>query len=371
MTPCAQTYLWIPIIALAHLQLSTSFFTGVSSLSWSNKEHTTAIGFMAGHLVSTVAEKRTVRSSSRYGEWVSIRPWRTSRGRKMPLINFSMWWKVWNLASIIPDSQAQWRRQKPFIWDNRLPFIFVSGNQQFAQRLNLSPRSQFINPHTVGERKWYRIGPSLHQLTFSDPGKADSHSLHTRHCPAGMEVQTAATKKSRTSIPLLMSSGSTLHFSPDFRVAMMAQTVELIKSGSRRKERASVRCKKPPRTVTKSQHWHHRDKPAPTSDFPPTDSPCSSRAQLFKHTNIHCGLPFMATTTLDISPVCYRDMWLRKSSMTTNPFPCPSSWLDSCSQGMADDKQLYKSSCDLVPEAFLHAHLPKLQLTQNSWPEKF
>lgn len=117
--------------------------------------------------------------------------------------------------------------------------------------------------------------------------KADSHRLHSRHC--WLEVQADATKKEsrRTSIPLLMSSGSTLHISPDFRVAMMAQTVELIKSGSRRKERASVRCRKPPRTVTKSQHWHHRDKAAPTSDFPPPDCPCGSRAHLLKHKNIH------------------------------------------------------------------------------------
>lgn len=95
--------------------------------------------------------------------------------------------------------------------------------------------------------------------------KAASHSLHSRHSLAGLEVQPAAAtgkQSRRTAIPLLMSSGSTLHFSPDLRVAMMARTVELTRSGSRRKVRASVRCKKPPRTAKKSQHWHHRAKPA-------------------------------------------------------------------------------------------------------------
>lgn len=117
-----------------------------------------------------------------------------------------------------------------------------------------------------------------------------------------------------------MSSGSTLHFSPDFRVAMMAQTVELIKSGSRRKERASVRCKKPPRTETKSQHWHHRDKPAPTSDSLPTDSPCDSRAPLLKQTNIHSTAIYGTTTTLDSPPACYRDMQLKALKPQTH-FP--------------------------------------------------
>lgn len=152
--------------------------------------------------------------------------------------------------------------------------------------------------------------PSLDQFTFSDPGRRQNPTACTVGTAfAGLEVQAAAAKDSRrTSIPLLMSSGSTLHFSPDFRVAMMAQTVELIKSGSRRKERASVRCKKPPRTETKSQHWHHRDKPAPTSDFPPTDSPCDSRAQLLKQTNIHSTAIYGTTTTLDSPPACYGGM---------------------------------------------------------------
>lgn len=177
---------------------------------------------------------------------------------------------------------------------------------------------------------------------FRSREKADSHSLHSRHALAGLEVQAAAAKKEsrRTSIPLLMSSGSTLHFSPDFRVAMMAQTVELIKSGSRRKERASVRCKKPPRTVMKSQHWHHRDKPAPHQTSL-RQIPHVAPGHNYSNIQIHILMSFTATTTLDSSPACY--MWVRESSVTTNPFPCPSSWLDSCSQGMADDKQLYKS----------------------------
>lgn len=40
--------------------------------------------------------------------------------------------------------------------------------------------------------------------------------------------------------------------------------------------------------------------------------------------------------------------------------------MDSSSQQMAGDKQLYKSRCDLVPEAFLHADLSGLQLAENS-----
>lgn len=55
--------------------------------------------------------------------------------------------------------------------------------------------------------------------------------------------------------PLLMSSGSTLHLSPDFRVVIMAHRVELITSGSCRKAKASAKCKNPLRTVEeKSLH---------------------------------------------------------------------------------------------------------------------
>lgn len=50
-------------------------------------------------------------------------------------------------------------------------------------------------------------------------------------------------------VPLLMSSGSTVHFSPDFRVVMTARTVELATSRSWWKLRASARCRSPLRTV--------------------------------------------------------------------------------------------------------------------------
>lgn len=53
-------------------------------------------------------------------------------------------------------------------------------------------------------------------------------------------------------IPLLMSSGSTSHCSPDLRVATMARTVELTASGSPRNVRASTRCKNPLRTAGES-----------------------------------------------------------------------------------------------------------------------
>lgn len=52
-------------------------------------------------------------------------------------------------------------------------------------------------------------------------------------------------------VPLLMSSGSTVHFSPDLKVAMTACTVELANSRSCRKLRASARCCSPLPTVSK------------------------------------------------------------------------------------------------------------------------
>lgn len=143
------------------------------------------------------------------------------------------------------------------------------------------------------------------------------------------------------AIPLLMSSGSTLHFSPDFRVAMMARTVELIKSGSRRKFRASVRCKKPPRTAKKSQHWHHRAKPAPTSGFPSTDASCGSRAQVLKHTTLYCH--FTPTKPLGSSSACYRHVAKRKPYNHKLISMHKLLVIDSTSPQMADDKQLYKS----------------------------
>lgn len=51
------------------------------------------------------------------------------------------------------------------------------------------------------------------------------------------------------TVPLLMSSGSTVHFSPDLRVAMTARAVELATSRSRWKLKASARCRSPLRTA--------------------------------------------------------------------------------------------------------------------------
>lgn len=50
-------------------------------------------------------------------------------------------------------------------------------------------------------------------------------------------------------VPLLISSGSTSHPSPDLRVAAMARMVELTTSGSPRNVRASARCRNPLRTA--------------------------------------------------------------------------------------------------------------------------
>lgn len=144
----------------------------------------------------------------------------------------------------------------------------------------------------------------------------------------------------------------------------MARTVELIKSGSWRKVRASVRCKKPPRTAKKLQRWHLRDRQHQVS-LPQRHHVVVAH----NYSNIHTHNIPLSFDSLCSSWQLSGTTWIKRTLYNHKLISLMKLSVTVSSQQMADDNN-YKSWHDLVPWAFLHAHLPGLQLVWDSLPEQ-
>lgn len=111
-----------------------------------------------------------------------------------------------------------------------------------------------------------------------------------------------------------------------------------------------------------------------TTGLSSTEAPCCSGTQLLKHTpTVILHPPQLLTALRDnmdwMNLVLSRPMWIKRILYNHKPISLMKLLVIVSSQQMADDNN-YKSWRDLVPRAFLHAHLPSLQLALNSLPEQ-